>query len=66
MWMNLPITLTVKVVKIGASLRITIPIEVAKALGINAGDFMEIDVVDSTMTAKKKDNKKVRTSEGSS
>jgi len=54
MWMNLPITLTVKVVKIGASLRITIPIEVAKALGMNAADFMEIDVVDSTMTAKKK------------
>jgi len=57
MWMNLPITLTVKVVKIGASLRITIPIEVVKALGINAGDFMEIDVVDSTMTAKKRRGK---------
>jgi antitoxin component of MazEF toxin-antitoxin module len=56
--MNLPITLTVKVVKIGGSLRMTIPIEVTKALGINEGDFMQVDVVDSTMTAKKKGEQK--------
>lgn len=44
----------VKVVRIGNSLRMTIPKKVTNYLEIKEGDTLEIDVTDHTMTVKKK------------
>ena len=47
------LTIEIKIVKIGNSLRITIPKDVARTLGWKEGDILQIGVVDETMTAKK-------------
>jgi antitoxin component of MazEF toxin-antitoxin module len=47
------VTFKVKIVKIGNSLRITIPKEVTGYLKMEAGDTAEITVTDSTMTVRK-------------
>jgi AbrB family looped-hinge helix DNA binding protein len=52
--MQMPIPFHVKVVKIGNSLRMTIPKPVTDYLTIIEGDTLEITVTDSTMTVKKK------------
>ena len=53
--MQMPIPFYVKVVKIGNSLRMTIPKQITDYLKINEGDSLEITVTDSTMTVKKKE-----------
>jgi AbrB family looped-hinge helix DNA binding protein len=52
--MQVPIPFTVKVVKIGNSLRMTIPKQITDYLKIAEGDTLEIVVTDHTMTVKKK------------
>jgi antitoxin component of MazEF toxin-antitoxin module len=52
--MQMPIPFTVKVVKIGNSLRMTIQKQIADYLKIAEGDTLEIVVLDSTMTVKKR------------
>ena len=49
----MPLTIEIKIVKIGNSLRITIPKDAARTLGWKEGDILQIGVVDETMTAKK-------------
>ena len=49
----MPLTIQVKIVKLGNSLRITIPKEVARTLNLKAGDILEIGVDNSHMTVKK-------------
>ena len=51
--MQVPIPFKVKVVKIGNSLRMTIPKQITDYLGITEGATLEIIVTDSTMTVKK-------------
>jgi putative addiction module antidote len=49
----LPIELKVKVVKIGNSLRITIPKEVAEALGLRQGDVVYVGLSKARMVVRK-------------
>jgi AbrB family looped-hinge helix DNA binding protein len=51
------LTLTIKVVKVGNSLRMTIPKDVCRALDIKAGDMLEIGLSDNAMTVKKASGK---------
>ena len=51
------LTIPVKVVKIGNSLRMTIPKPVAMALGIQAGDVLEVGLTDGSMIVKRTDTK---------
>jgi AbrB family looped-hinge helix DNA binding protein len=51
--MQVPIPFKVKVVKIGNSLRMTIPKQITDYLKIGEGDTVEIIVTDSIMTVKK-------------
>ena len=51
--MTLALTIPVKVVKIGNSLRITIPKPVAFKLKIEEGDTVEVGITDNTMIVKK-------------
>ena len=43
----------VKVVKVGNSLRISIPKPLAEALSINEGDILELDVTESRIELKR-------------
>jgi AbrB family looped-hinge helix DNA binding protein len=52
--MNVPVPFKVKAVKIGNSLRMTIPKQIADYLEINSGDEIEITVQDHEMIVKKK------------
>jgi putative addiction module antidote len=52
-WNDLPLTISVKVVKVGNSLRMTIPREVTTALGIKAGDMLEVGLDDHSIIVKK-------------
>jgi antitoxin component of MazEF toxin-antitoxin module len=49
----MPIPFKVKVVKIGNSLRMTIPKQIVDYLKIEAGNILEITVTDSVMTVQK-------------
>jgi AbrB family looped-hinge helix DNA binding protein len=49
----LPIELKVKVVKIGHSLRITVPKEVAEALGLQEGDVVSVGLSNARMVVRK-------------
>ena len=51
--MAVPLTIPVKVVKIGNSLRMTIPKPVADALNIKEGDTVEVGITDGEMIVKK-------------
>jgi AbrB family looped-hinge helix DNA binding protein len=51
--MQVPIPFKVKVVKIGNSLRITIPKPITEYLKISEGDVIELVVTDSTIIVKK-------------
>jgi AbrB family looped-hinge helix DNA binding protein len=51
---QMPIPFKVKVVKIGNSLRMTIPKQITDYLKIVEGDTLEITVTDSVMTVRKK------------
>jgi len=48
-----PVEFKVKVVKIGSSLRMTIPKEVCVALGVKAGDTVAVSVVDGEFRVRK-------------
>ena len=50
----MPVPFKVKAVKIGNSIRMTIPKPVADYLNINEGDSLEVTVQDSEMVVKKK------------
>jgi len=52
--MKVPVPFKVKVVKIGNSLRMTIPKPIVDYLKIEAGDTLEVTVQDSEMVVKKK------------
>lgn len=54
--MQMPIPFHVKVVKIGNSLRMTIPKQITDYLKISEGDTLEITVTDSTITIKKNES----------
>lgn len=51
--LKMPLTIRVKVAKMGNSLRMTIPVDVARTLDIKDGDFVEIGITDSQMIVKK-------------
>ena len=51
---DMELTIPVKVVKIGNSLRMTIPKPVATALGIQAGDVLEVGLTGGSMTVKRR------------
>ena len=51
--MEMPLTIRVKIAKMGNSLRMTIPVDVARALDLNDGDYVEIGITDSSMIVKK-------------
>jgi putative addiction module antidote len=51
------LTIPVKVVKIGNSLRMTIPKPVAVNLGIKEGDLLEVGLANGSMTVKRADSK---------
>jgi len=50
---KMPLTISVKVVKIWNSLRMTIPKPVSKALDINEGYTLEVGLTDGSMIVKK-------------
>lgn len=52
--MTLSVPFKVKVVKIGNSLRATIPKEIAEYLKINEGDTLELTVTGETINIRKK------------
>lgn len=52
--MNMPLTIEVKLTKIGNSLRITVPIEVVRALKWKEGDILEIGLDNNHMTVRNK------------
>jgi AbrB family looped-hinge helix DNA binding protein len=56
--MQMPIPFKVKVVKIGNSLRMTIPKQITDYLKIEEGNTLEITVTNSTMNVRKKNEKK--------
>jgi len=49
----MPLTIKVKLSKMGNSLRMTIPKPVLNALGWKEGDMLEIGITDSSMVVKK-------------
>lgn len=51
--MKMPLTIEVKLTKIGNSLRITVPKDVLRALNWKEGDMLEIGLNDSVMIVKK-------------
>lgn len=51
---DMRLTIPVKVVKIGNSLRMTIPKPVATALGIQVGDVLEVGLAGGSMTVKRR------------
>ena len=51
--MEMPLTIRVKIAKMGNSLRMTIPVDVARALDFKDGDYVEIGITDSSMIVKK-------------
>ena len=53
----MPLTIPVKVVKIGNSLRMTIPKPVAQALGIKEGDVLDVGLTNGSMMVKRTDSK---------
>ena len=53
--MIIPTTFTVKAVKVGYSIRITIPKIVVDRLQIKKGDFLEVSVTNGKMLVKKKE-----------
>ena len=53
----MPIELKVKVVKIGNSLRITVPKEVAEALELHEGDVVAVGLSNSRMVVRKAQTK---------
>jgi len=50
---TIPLTIPVKVVKIGNSLRMTIPKPVVEALQIEEGDTLQVGITDGSMIVKK-------------
>jgi len=54
---KMPLTIPVKVVKIGNSLRMTIPKPVVLALGIKAGDVLDVGLTNGSMMVKRTDSK---------
>ena len=51
--MSMPLTLRVKLSKMGNSLRMTVPVPVLQALGWKDGDILEVGLTDSSMIVKK-------------
>jgi putative addiction module antidote len=51
--MLMPLTIKIKVVKVGNSLRMTIPKPVVEALGIKEGGTLEVGLTDHSMIVKK-------------
>jgi AbrB family looped-hinge helix DNA binding protein len=55
---EMSLTIPVKVVKIGNSLRMTIPKPVAMKLGIQKGDVLEVGLTNGSMIVNKTETKK--------
>ena len=51
----MPVPFKVKAVKIGNSIRMTIPKQIVEYLKIEAGDTLEVTVQDSEITVQKKE-----------
>jgi len=57
--MHMPLTIRVKISKIGNSLRMTIPKPVIQALGWKEGDLLEVGITDDSMIVRKAKNNSV-------
>ena len=55
--MNMPLTIKVKLNRVGHSLKITIPVDILRVLNWKEGDFLELGVDNSHMTVKKTEKK---------
>jgi putative addiction module antidote len=55
--LKMSLTIPVKVVKIGNSLRMTIPKPVAQSLEIREGDLLDVGVSNGSIIAKRADSK---------
>jgi len=53
--LKMPVPFKVKAVKIGNSIRMTIPKQIVEYLKIEAGDTLEVTVQDSEITVQKKE-----------
>jgi len=53
--MSLPLTMRVKVAKMGNSLRMTIPVDVARTLDIKDGDYLLVGVTNNHIIVKKEE-----------
>jgi len=52
-WYQLPLKIKVKVVKVGNSLRMTIPKDIVREMGLKAGDQLLVSLTDSQMLVEK-------------
>ena len=50
---HMPIEFKIKAVKVGNSLRMTVPKEIAEALGLKAGDTLGVSLTDSEMIVRR-------------
>ena len=60
--MLMPVKFEVKAVQVGNSLKVTIPVEVTRHLGIKKGDTVEMWVDNSHIILEKKGNEKTKKS----
>lgn len=51
--MEMPLAIKVKIAKMGNSLRMTIPVDVARTLNLKEGDYVLVGVTNSHMIVKK-------------
>lgn len=56
--MTMPVKFEISVVQVGKSLKITIPVEVARHLGIKKGDTVQLWVDNNHIIAEKKKEEK--------
>ena len=62
MGMVMPVKFQISVVQVGKSLKVTIPVEVARHLGIKKGDIVEMWVDNSHIIMEKKDYEESKSS----
>ena len=51
--MNMPLTIRVKLNRVGNSLKMTVPVEILRALNWKEGDLLELGLTDHHMTVSK-------------
>lgn len=53
---DIPDSIRVKLVKIGNSIRMTIPKSIAWALSLKAGEYVEVNIIDGAIIVKREAN----------